>query len=96
MPAIRLHKQLIESVSQEGLSMNCGLSEKEIRGHDGPLWSGNLVIEKVEGRWVPGGCPTRVTDRLAFASLYGLSARRLVEVFGHIEDHPRKRSWLNS
>ena len=76
--------------------MNCGLSEKEIRGHDGPLWSGNLVIEKVEGRWVPGGCPTRVTDRLTFASLYGLSARRLVEVFGHIEDHPRKRSWLNS
>ena len=29
--------------------MNYGLSEKEIRGHDGPLWSGNLVIEKVEG-----------------------------------------------
>lgn len=76
--------------------MNCGLSEKEIREHEGPLWSGNLIIEKVEGRWVPGGCPTRVTDRLAFASLYGLSARRLVEVFGHIEDHPRKRSWLNS
>lgn len=76
--------------------MNCGLSENEIRAHEGPLWSGNLVIEKVEGRWVPGGCPTRVTDRIAFASLYGLSARRLVEVFGNIEDHPRKRSWLNS
>ena len=76
--------------------MNCGLSEKEIREHDGPLWSGNLVIEKVEGRWVPGGCPDRVSDRRVFASQYGMSARKLVETFVHIEDHPRKRSWLLS
>lgn len=76
--------------------MNCSLSEKDIREHEGPLWSGNLVIEKVEGRWVPGGCPARVTDRRVFASQYGMSARKLVEVFGHIEDHPRKRSWLLS
>lgn len=75
--------------------MTCGLSEKEIREHQGPLWSGNLVIEKVEGLWVPGGCPTRVTDRLRFASVYGMTARALVEKMGHIEDHPRKRSWLN-
>lgn len=75
--------------------MNFGLSEKEIREHQGPLWSGNLIIEKVEGLWVPGGCPTRVTDRLKFASVYGMTARRLVENFGHIEDHPRKRSCLN-
>ena len=74
--------------------MKCGLSEKEIREHEGPLWSGSLIIEKVEGRWVPGGCPARVTDRLRFAEEYGLSARRLVEKFGHIEDHPRNRSWL--
>ena len=74
--------------------MNCGLSEKEIREHQGPLWSGILIVEKVEGLWVPGGCPTRVTDRLKFASVYGMTARRLVEKFGHIEDHPRKRSWL--
>lgn len=73
--------------------MNCGLSEKEIRAHEGPLWSGNLIIEKVEGVWVPGGCPTRVTDRQNFASVYGMSTRRLVEKFGHIEDHPRKMSW---
>nr|DAT80162.1 MAG TPA: hypothetical protein [Caudoviricetes sp.] len=96
MPVIRLRKQLIESVIQEGLSMNCGLSEKEIREHEGPLWSGNLVIEKVEGRWVPGGCPARVSDRQAFALQYGMSARKLVEKLGHIEDHPRKLSWLNS
>lgn len=76
--------------------MNCGLSEKDIREHDGPLWSGNLVIEKVEGRWVPGGCPARVTDRRMFASQYGMSARKLVETFGPIKDHPRKRSWLLS
>lgn len=75
--------------------MSCGLSEKEIREHQGPLWSGNLIIEKVEGLWVPGGCPKRVTDRLKFASVYGMTARRLVEHFGHIEDHPRKRTWLN-
>lgn len=76
--------------------MNYGLSEKDIREHEGPLWSGNLIIEKVEGRWVPGGCPDRVSDRRVFASQYGLSARKLVETFGHIEDHPRKRSWLLS
>ena len=75
--------------------MNCGLSEKEIREHQGPLWSGNLIIEKIEGLWVPGGCPTRVTDRLKFADIYGMTAKRLVEKFGHIEDHPRKCSWLN-
>lgn len=75
--------------------MNYGLSEKEIREHQGPLWSGNLIIEKVEGLWVPGGCPTRVTDRLKFASVYGMTARRLVQYFGHIEDHPRKRTWFN-
>lgn len=76
--------------------MNCGLSEKDIREHEGPLWSGSLVIEKVEGLWVPGGCPARVSDRRLFASQYGMSARKLVEMFGHIEDHPRKRSWLVS
>ena len=76
--------------------MNCGLNEKEIREHEGPLWSGNLIIEKVEGLWVPGGCPRRVTDRQKFASVYGMTARRLVEKFGHVEDHPRKRSWLHS
>lgn len=76
--------------------MNCGLSEKEIREHEGPLWSGALVIEKVEGFWVPGGCPTRVTDRQKFASVYGMTARHLVEKFGHIEDHPRKMSWVAS
>ena len=76
--------------------MTCGLSEKDIREHEGPLWSGNLIIEKVEGRWVPGGCPVRVSDRQVFASQYGMSARKLVEKFGHIEDHPSKRTWLNS
>lgn len=76
--------------------MNCGLGEKEIREHEGPLWSGNLIIEKVEGLWVPGGCPTRVTDRQKFASVYGMTARRLVEKFGHIECHPRKMSWAAS
>lgn len=76
--------------------MNCGLNEKEIRAHEGPLWSGNLIIEKVEGVWVPGGCPTRVTDRQKFASAYGMPTRRLVEKFGHIEDHPRRMTWLNS
>lgn len=73
--------------------MKCGLSEKEVREHEGPLWSGNLIIEKVEGLWVPGGCPVRVTDRLKFASLYGMTARELVKKFGHIEDHPRT-TWL--
>ena len=73
--------------------MKCGLSEKEVREHEGPLWSGNLIIEKVEGLWVPGGCPARVTDRLKFASLYGMTARELVKKFGHIEDHPRT-TWL--
>lgn len=73
--------------------MNCGLSEKDIREHPGPLWSGNLIIEKMEGLWVPGGCPTRVTDRLRFASVYGMTTRSLVEKFGHIEDHPRKLRW---
>ena len=76
--------------------MNCGLSEKEIREHEGPLWSGNLIIEKVEGRWVPGGCPVRVMDRLKFAEEYGVSARRLIQKFGHIEDRPRKYSWSPS
>lgn len=76
--------------------MNCGLGEKEIRAHEGPLWSGNLIIEKVEGLWVPGGCPTRVTDRHKFASVYGMTARRLVEKFGHIECHPRKMPWTVS
>ena len=75
--------------------MKCGLSEKEIREHPGPLWSGNLIIEKVEGLWVPGGCPVRLTDRVKFASVYGMTARRLLKEFGHIEDHPRKRSWIN-
>lgn len=75
--------------------MNCGLSENVVREHQGPLWSGNLIIEKVEGRWVPGGCPERVTDRLRFAEEYGLSARRLIEKFGHIEDHPRKYTWFH-
>lgn len=75
--------------------MNCGLSENEIRNHQGPLWSGNLIIEKVEGLWVPGGCPIRVTDRLKFASVYGMKAEQLLQQFGHIEDHPRGRSWLN-
>lgn len=75
--------------------MHCGLSEGEIREHQGPLWSGNLIVEKVEGLWVPGGCPTRVTDRLKFASVYGMTARALVEKFGHIEDHPRKRPCIN-
>ena len=74
--------------------MHCGLSEREIREHQGPLWCGDLIIEKMEGLWVPGGCPTRVTDRLKFASVYGMTARALVEKFGHIEDHPRKRSWI--
>lgn len=76
--------------------MNCGLSEKEIREHEGPLWSGNLIIEKIEGLWVPGGCPTRVTDRQKFASVYGMTARRLKETFSHVEAHPRKRTWLVS
>lgn len=74
--------------------MIVGMSEKEIRAHQGPLWSGNLIIEKVEGRWVPGGAPTRLTDRNKFAAEYGLSARALKEKFGHIEDHPRGRTWL--
>lgn len=76
--------------------MNSGLSEKEIRKHPGPLWSGNLIIEKVEGKWVPGGCPTRLIDRQRFAEEYGMSARRLVQSFGHIEDHPRKHAWTIS
>lgn len=76
--------------------MKSGLSEKEIREHEGPLWSGNLIIEKVEGLWVPGGCPTRVTDRQKFASVYGMTARRIKETFNHIEDHPRKMSWALS
>lgn len=74
--------------------MIVGMSEKEIRSHQGPLWSGNLIIEKVEGRWVPGGTPTRLTDRAKFAEVYGMSARTLKEKFGHIEDHPRGRTWL--
>ena len=74
--------------------MIVGMSEKEIRAHSGPLWSGNLIIEKVEGRWVPGGLPHRLTDRQRFADEYGLNARQLKEKFGHIEDHPQGRTWL--
>lgn len=70
--------------------MKSGLTEKEVREHEGPLWSGNLIIEKVEGLWVPGGCPMRVMDRQKFAGIYGLTARRLLEIFGHVESHQRK------
>ena len=68
--------------------MNSGLSEKEIREHQGPLWSGKLIIEKVEGKWVPGGCPKQVTDRKSFADLCGMSARRLNATFGPIATLP--------
>ena len=71
-----------------------GMSEKQISAHSRPLWSGNLIIEKVGGHWLPGGLSHRLTDRQRFAYEYGSNARQLKEKFGHIEDHPQGRTWV--